>query len=255
MSAIWAHRTFHGVATGERIRPFNWRNFLVKGQAPHELQAGNAGSLYRTSNLWRLAFTEPRFIHPAAKLSLGNEAQVSSEATSNDDYDKVWSDPEEKYGESGFEMATDQNVSTGHQKFQAPNLKLVNWRQKRLDFIFNFDPWGVLRGWENQNYMGTTPRKYVLDVTSVGQRSSPWTCSSVKIEMKFHLECKLHFPSAILMLRQMLLTNVFESIEATYWVSWLSTFKKRKYAKSDQAKPGLKFVLHTGFWTSMEPLV
>ena len=43
---------------------------------------------------------------------------------------------------------------------------------------------------------GATPRKYVFDVTSVGQRSSPWTCNSVKVDIKFHLECKLHFPSA-----------------------------------------------------------
>ena len=52
------------------------------------------------------------------------------------------------------------------------------------------------------------------DVTSVGQRSSPWTCNSVKVEVTFHLECKLHFPSAQLMLRQMHLTKVCESIEA-----------------------------------------
>ena len=47
-----------------------------------------------------------------------------------------------------------------------------------------------------------TPRKYEVDVTSIGQRSSPWTCNSVKVEIKFHLECKLHFPSAQLMLRK-----------------------------------------------------
>ena len=34
-------------------------------------------------------------------------------------------------------------------------------------------------------------RKYVFDVTSVGQRSSPWTCNSRTIEIRFHLECKL----------------------------------------------------------------
>ena len=43
--------------------------------------------------------------------------------------------------------------------------------------------------------------------------------NSVKGEMKIHLECKLHFPSAQLMLWQMHLTNVSESIEAKYWVS------------------------------------
>ena len=65
-----------------------------------------------------------------------------------------------------------------------------------------------------------TPRKYVFDVTSIGQRSSPWTRNSVKVEIKFRLECKLHFPGAQLMLWQMHLTKVFESIEAKYWVSW-----------------------------------
>ena len=39
-------------------------------------------------------------------------------------------------------------------------------------------------------------RKYVFDVTSIGQRSSPWSYNSVEVEMKFHLECKLRFPSA-----------------------------------------------------------
>ena len=29
----------------------------------------------------------------------------------------------------------------------------------------------------------------------IGQCSSPWPCNSVKLEMKFHLECKLNFPS------------------------------------------------------------
>ena len=66
-----------------------------------------------------------------------------------------------------------------------------------------------------------TPLRYVFDVTFIGQRSSPGTCYSVKVEMKFHLECKLYFPGAQLMLRQMHLTNVSESIEAKYWVSWL----------------------------------
>ena len=36
-----------------------------------------------------------------------------------------------------------------------------------------------------------SPRKYVLNVTSLGERSSPWTCNSMKDEIKFHLECKL----------------------------------------------------------------
>ena len=70
---------------------------------------------------------------------------------------------------------------------------------------------------DNLDGLESTPRKYLLDITSVGQHSSPWTCNSVKAEIKFHLECKLHFPSAQLMLQKMhLITRVFESIEAKY---------------------------------------
>ena len=39
-----------------------------------------------------------------------------------------------------------------------------------------------------------TPRKYVFEVTSVDQRSLPWTRNMVKVEKKLHLECKLRFP-------------------------------------------------------------
>ena len=67
-----------------------------------------------------------------------------------------------------------------------------------------------------------TPWKDVFDVTSVGQCSLPWTCNLVKVKIKFHLECKLRFPGAQLMLWQIHLTKVFESIKANYWVSWLS---------------------------------
>ena len=55
-----------------------------------------------------------------------------------------------------------------------------------------------------------------FDVTSIVQRSSPWPCNSVEVEMKFHLECKFHFSCAQLMLRQMHFANVSESIEAKY---------------------------------------
>ena len=76
--------------------------------------------------------------------------------------------------------------------------------------------------WQPSQVDNADTTENVFDVTSVGQRSSPWTCNSVKVGIKFHLECKLHFPSAQLMLRQMHLTKVFESIEAKYCVSWLS---------------------------------
>ena len=40
-------------------------------------------------------------------------------------------------------------------------------------------------------YLTSLPLVSVFDVTSIGQRSSPWTCNSVKVELTFHLECKL----------------------------------------------------------------
>ena len=60
--------------------------------------------------------------------------------------------------------------------------------------------------------LARTPRKYVFDVTSVGQRSS-WTCNSVKVEIKLHLECKYCFLCARFMLRQMRRTNLSVGIE------------------------------------------
>ena len=55
-------------------------------------------------------------------------------------------------------------------------------------------------------------RKYVFDVTSVGQRSSPW--DSVN-ERQFHLECTCRFPCAQRMMRQIhwRLTNVKTSYQ------------------------------------------
>ena len=49
-------------------------------------------------------------------------------------------------------------------------------------------------------------------------------CNSVKVEIKFHLECKLHFLCAQLMLRQLHLTNVSENIEATVRIIELLPF-------------------------------
>ena len=53
--------------------------------------------------------------------------------------------------------------------------------------------------WRDMRPNSVTSRKYVFDVTSVGQRSSPWTCNPVKVEVKFHLECKLRSSCAQLM--------------------------------------------------------
>ena len=66
-------------------------------------------------------------------------------------------------------------------------------------------------------YCQAVPRKYVSDVTSVGQRSSPWPCNSMKensfllfffaflvnVDIKCHLRCNVRFPYAQRMLRQM----------------------------------------------------
>ena len=45
---------------------------------------------------------------------------------------------------------------------------------------------------------------------------------TAKVEINFLLECKIHCPSAQLMLRQLHSTNLSERIEAKNWVSWLS---------------------------------
>ena len=45
---------------------------------------------------------------------------------------------------------------------------------------------------------------------------------TAKVGINVLLECKLHCPSAQLMLRRLHSTNLSESIEAKYWVSWLS---------------------------------
>ena len=66
------------------------------------------------------------------------------------------------------------------------------------------------------------PPAHDTDVTSAGQRSSPWPCNSVKVEITFHVECNLRFLSAEVMLHQMHRTDLSASIEAKYWVSWQS---------------------------------
>ena len=62
---------------------------------------------------------------------------------------------------------------------------------------------------------GRTPRKYVIDVTSIGQRSSAWPCTLSESRDIFHLECKLHFPVHDLCCDKCI-TNVSESIGAKY---------------------------------------
>ena len=65
------------------------------------------------------------------------------------------------------------------------------------------------------------------------------SCNSVKVEIKFHLECKLHFPCAHLMLQKTHLTNVSESTEARYWVCWHVNF----FAWIRAMKTALEFVI------------
>ena len=56
--------------------------------------------------------------------------------------------------------------------------------------------------------------------------------NSVNVEMKCHLKCKLSFSSAQFMLRRMHWTNLSVSIEAEYWVSWLSRRTRRRPLKT-----------------------
>ena len=65
--------------------------------------------------------------------------------------------------------------------------------------------------------------------------------NSLKVEIKFHLECKLHFPSAQLMWRQVCLAKVSESIEDKYWVSWRSFDVKKTWIRA--SKTALEFVI------------
>ena len=54
--------------------------------------------------------------------------------------------------------------------------------------------------------------EYVFDVTSIGQRSLPWTCNSVKNHEKIHLECKLHFSQCTTYVAYKHSTNASECI-------------------------------------------
>ena len=74
----------------------------------------------------------------------------------------------------------------------------------------------------------TIPRKYVsVDVPPLVSGNTyltslrwSWTVTRWKVEIKFHLECKLSFPCAQFMWRQVHWTKLSVSIEAKYWVSW-----------------------------------
>ena len=64
--------------------------------------------------------------------------------------------------------------------------------------------------------------RWSAEITYLTSLPWSWTCDSVKVEIKLHVECKLHFPCAQLMLRQMHSTNLSESIDAKYlFIFWL----------------------------------
>ena len=67
----------------------------------------------------------------------------------------------------------------------------------------------------------TTPWKYVFEVTSVGQRSSPWPCKLNERQDEISTRMQAPFSCAQFILRQMHWTNVSVSIEAKCWVPWL----------------------------------
>ena len=79
----------------------------------------------------------------------------------------------------------------------------------------------------------STPWKHVFDVTSIVQRSSPWTCYSVKVEMKFRLECKLHFPCATNALNE---TIWFLALTSVNTIKIKSALKSSSYAVTADSK-------------------
>ena len=86
----------------------------------------------------------------------------------------------------GARCATARETGVSKVDGRAPASQLL-WTRKENDCV--------------QSRQWCTTEIYVFDVTSVAQRSSPWACDSVKIEIKFHLECKLR--RVQFMLRQM----------------------------------------------------
>ena len=60
--------------------------------------------------------------------------------------------------------------------------------------------------------------KVWIDVTSDGQRSSPWPC---KLEITFRIDHKLHFLGAQFRLGRTHWTNLSVTIEAKYRASWI----------------------------------
>ena len=79
-----------------------------------------------------------------------------------------------------------------------------------------------------------TPRNTYLTSLLLVSVRRPWTNNSGKFKVTFHFKCKLHFPGAQLMLRQIHLTDPSESIEATFF-SFLVKF--------DAMKTALEFVI------------
>ena len=77
----------------------------------------------------------------------------------------------------------------------------------------------------------------------------------VKVEIKFHLECKLCFPCEQFLLRKIHGTNLSVSVEATYWVSWVSLDLQRTWRRR-AIKIALDFViLYSDRWLKLEVTV
>ena len=89
------------------------------------------------------------------------------------------------------------------------------------DWSFSWCHYWLVHNWLLVKCGPAAPRKYVLTSLPLVSVRRHGRANSVNVEIKFHLEFKLRFPSAQLMLRQMHLTNVSESIKAKCWVSWL----------------------------------
>ena len=132
-------------------------------------------------------------------LSEWEKGDIASNSNDSDSHFTIisnlfWSTYDDTYGLApGFQMAEGKEEMKPRWKAnpaQSGIAEIRNWRHFRWSAEVRTDVTSVGQ-W-----------KYVFDVTSSGQRSSPWSCNSVRVEIKFLLKCKLRFPCAQFMLRQ-----------------------------------------------------
>ena len=77
-------------------------------------------------------------------------------------------------------------------------------------------------GAQASDYVCWTPQKYVFDVTSVGQSSWRWPSNSGESRDNISSRVQASFNFLVRNLCGSSWTNLSVSIEAKYWVYWLS---------------------------------